>query len=227
MKRLATTSTVVAWKPHNSNALNAAGEWGPAMDHVGIDVHRKESQVCILTPSGEVTEVRIATTRERVGRHFTVRGVTGAARRRGGERGWDGFSVQTLCERADVGRSTFYMHFADKEEVLAGAFADLGREVRAQLARSGAARPLGFSRGLLDHAQEHLRVFRAMVGRRSSHLAQGKMRDLVLELVREDMAGLLPPGARREGTAAFLAGAFFRAAHLVARGEAPDNGRAG
>ncbi len=125
------------------------------------------------------------------------------------ERGWDGFSVQDLCERADVGRSTFYMHFADKEEVLAAAFADLGREVRAQLARPGAARPLGYSRALLDHAQEHLRVFRAMVGRRSSHLVQGKMRDLVLQLVREDMAELLPPGARREGTAAFLAGAFF------------------
>jgi hypothetical protein len=65
MKRLATTSTVVARKPHNSNAVRAAGEWRPAMDHVGIDVHKRESQVCILTPDGEVTEVRIATTGER------------------------------------------------------------------------------------------------------------------------------------------------------------------
>jgi transposase len=36
------------------------------MDHVGIDVHKKESQVCILTQEGEVVEVRIATTRERL-----------------------------------------------------------------------------------------------------------------------------------------------------------------
>jgi hypothetical protein len=35
------------------------------MDHVGIDVCKKESQVSILTPNGEITEVRIATTRER------------------------------------------------------------------------------------------------------------------------------------------------------------------
>jgi len=35
------------------------------MDHIGIDVHKRESQVCILTPDGEVLEVRIATTRER------------------------------------------------------------------------------------------------------------------------------------------------------------------
>jgi hypothetical protein len=64
MKRLATTSVVVARKPHNSNAVRAAGEWRPAMDHAGIDVHKRESQMCILTPDGEVMEVRIARTRE-------------------------------------------------------------------------------------------------------------------------------------------------------------------
>ena len=75
------------------------------------------------------------------------------------ERGWDGFSVQELCERADVGRSTFYMHYADKEEVLGGGLADVGREIRAQLRSSGADRPLAFARPLLEHAQEHLRSF--------------------------------------------------------------------
>jgi AcrR family transcriptional regulator len=125
------------------------------------------------------------------------------------ERGWDGFSVQDLCERADVGRSTFYLHFADKEEVLAGGFADVGRELRAQLARSGTSGPLAFSRGLLEHAQEHLRVFRALVGRRAAHVVQGKMRALVTELVRDDVAARLPAGTRRDATAAFLAGALF------------------
>ncbi len=125
------------------------------------------------------------------------------------ERGWDGFSVQDLCERADVGRSTFYLHFADKEEVVAGAFADLGKELRAQLAHAGASRPLAFSRGLLDHAQEHLRVYRALVGRRAAHVIQGKMRALVSELVREDVAARLPAGTRRDAVSAFLAGALF------------------
>ena len=48
MKRLATTLEVVAEMPH-TNAVKAAKGWRPAMDHVGIDVHKKESQVCILT----------------------------------------------------------------------------------------------------------------------------------------------------------------------------------
>ncbi|HET7827087.1 MAG TPA: TetR/AcrR family transcriptional regulator [Anaeromyxobacter sp.] len=125
------------------------------------------------------------------------------------ERGWDGFTVQDLCERADVGRSTFYLHFADKDEVLAGAFADLGKQLRAHLASSGGSRPLAFSRGLLEHAHGHLRVYRAWVGRRAAHVVQAKLRALVLELVREDVATRLPAGPRREAVAAFLAGALF------------------
>jgi transposase len=35
------------------------------MDHIGIDVHKVESQICILTESGEIIERRIRTQRER------------------------------------------------------------------------------------------------------------------------------------------------------------------
>jgi len=57
MKRLASTSTVVARKPHRSNAVKASGEWRPAVDHVGIDLHKRESPLYILNAEGEVTEV--------------------------------------------------------------------------------------------------------------------------------------------------------------------------
>lgn len=35
------------------------------------------------------------------------------------ERGFDGFSVNDLCERADLNRGTFYNHFHDKDQLLA------------------------------------------------------------------------------------------------------------
>ena len=35
------------------------------MENIGIDVHKGESQICIITPTGEVLERRIATRRER------------------------------------------------------------------------------------------------------------------------------------------------------------------
>jgi hypothetical protein len=64
MKRLATISIVVAGSPTIRTRSRAAGEWRPAMDHVGIDVHKRESQICILAEDG-VTEARIVTSPER------------------------------------------------------------------------------------------------------------------------------------------------------------------
>jgi hypothetical protein len=37
----------------------------PARDNIGLDLHQRESQLCILTAAGELIEQRIATTRER------------------------------------------------------------------------------------------------------------------------------------------------------------------
>ncbi len=35
------------------------------MENIGIDVHKRESQICIITETGEVLERRIATRRDR------------------------------------------------------------------------------------------------------------------------------------------------------------------
>jgi AcrR family transcriptional regulator len=126
------------------------------------------------------------------------------------ERGWDGFGVQELCDRADVARSTFYTHFADKEELVGGSFDDLRRTIRAQVAARGAAAPpLAFSRGLVEHAHEQRRLFLAVVGKRSGLLVQRRFRELVLDLVREDLEPLLAAGPRRAAVVAFVAGAFL------------------
>jgi hypothetical protein len=37
------------------------------MEYIGIDVHKVESQLCILSESGEILERRIGTQRERFG----------------------------------------------------------------------------------------------------------------------------------------------------------------
>ena len=48
------------------------------------------------------------------------------------QRGWEKVSVLEVCERADVGRSTFYTHFADKEELLLSGFDDLRQALRTR-----------------------------------------------------------------------------------------------
>jgi len=43
------------------------------MDHIGIDVHKKESQICILAEGGELIEQRIRTEPERFAAVFEDR----------------------------------------------------------------------------------------------------------------------------------------------------------
>jgi len=126
------------------------------------------------------------------------------------ERGWEGFSVQDVCDRADVGRSTFYTHFADKEELLVSGFDELRKGLRAQLARAPATGgPLGFARGLVEHACDNVRLFRALVGRRGHQVVLRRFRELVLDLVREDLRDLGAPGPDREAAERFIAAGFL------------------
>ena len=41
------------------------------------------------------------------------------------EQGYESVTVQDVIDRADVGRSTFYAHFVDKDDLLMAILADL------------------------------------------------------------------------------------------------------
>lgn len=129
------------------------------------------------------------------------------------ERGWDDLSVQDLCERANVGRSTFYMHFRNKEELLAGGLGDLRGALReqAKAAREegrGDLPDLPFVRGLIEHVHEQRKLFRALIGRRSGHVVQTRFRDMVLQLTKEDLSRLSAAQWRRDASAHYIAGAL-------------------
>jgi AcrR family transcriptional regulator len=123
------------------------------------------------------------------------------------ERGWEEVSVQDVCDRADVGRSTFYTHFADKEELLLGGFDDLRKMLRAQKPVVGGEK-LAFVRGLIEHARDHSRLFRAIIGKRAGHAVEKRFRQTVSSLVRDDLDDHGFAGRSLDVTTHYVAGAL-------------------
>jgi AcrR family transcriptional regulator len=124
------------------------------------------------------------------------------------ERGWDGVSVQDVCQRADVGRSTFYLHFADKEELLVSGFGDLRKTLRAHVAPDS-QEPLGFTTSLLEHAREYEPLFRTLVGRRTAIVVQRAFMEVIRELVASDLGFDGAATRTQEAAIAYVAGGFW------------------
>ena len=86
------------------------------------------------------------------------------------EKKYESITVQEVLDRADVGRSTFYMHFQDKDELLLAGLR--GLKTLLQSAQAASAVPagksyeriIGFSLAMFEHANEYRAVNRALLG---------------------------------------------------------------
>ncbi len=107
------------------------------------------------------------------------------------EKGYESITVRDILERADVGRSTFYAHFDDKEDVLRDGLDDLLEHLRSY--HSDAVRSpselFAFSGFLLQHVQSAPHFFHELVGTRSGRLVQ-RWPEMLGELVRADLVQL-------------------------------------
>jgi AcrR family transcriptional regulator len=120
------------------------------------------------------------------------------------ERGWDAVSVRDICQRADVGRSTFYVHFADKENLLLSGFDELHRGME-QL-RTAAPQSFGFLLPLAEHAAENRRLVEALLGRQSGQRVHWRFKDMLRLLIEAELGALgVPPSAVVPG-AHYIAG---------------------
>ena len=115
------------------------------------------------------------------------------------EKGYETVTIQDIVARADVGRSTFYAHFDSKEDLLTSGMAELrtlllAHQEAALAGRGGLdARSLGFSRALFEHVPSYREVYRALVSERGSAIVLNRLRGLLADLVRRDLAAMAPP----------------------------------
>lgn len=95
------------------------------------------------------------------------------------ERGYEALTVQDVLDRADVGRSTFYAHFRDKDGLLATAFSRLHTVLEGRAGTAGPAGLAELSLALFRHTDEHRPLYRAMVGRPSGAMLNRAVHELL------------------------------------------------
>jgi len=130
------------------------------------------------------------------------------------EKGYDAVSIQDICEAADVGRSTFYLHFTGKDDLKRAGLEHLRHALEAHRnARAGTdapRQPLDFSRPMFEHARDHLQVYRALAGSSGGGIALDTIRGILADQLKDDPLVLAGSGAdERELNRQFLLGAFM------------------
>lgn len=135
------------------------------------------------------------------------------------EKGYDGVTVQDIADRADVGRSTFYAHFENKDKLHLSAF----DEVREAILRDGEEMSEGDKIGgdfnfnslpLFQHAHASRRFYRALAGKSAGDSFLKNMFRQTRDLVLEELQKSLPE--ERKSSPKTKAAAHFYASSLVA-----------
>ncbi len=124
------------------------------------------------------------------------------------EKGYEATTVRDIVDRADVGRSAFYAHFIDKEDLLLSTF----QEMHDTIARATGASPaalFAISRELFRLADRDRRLYRAVIGRFGSGPLLVRTEQEMFEWVRDEFLEVSGRTVQTASLAARLAVSAF------------------
>jgi len=133
------------------------------------------------------------------------------------EKGYEEITVENICERANVGRSTFYAHFTSKDDLKRRGLEHLRRELVEQQRKASSSvdsnvNGLAFTLTMFEHARNHIHLYRALVGSKGGAIALTTIRQTLGEIVRGELAeigGRDSHGSSREFAVQYIVGAYM------------------
>lgn len=107
------------------------------------------------------------------------------------EKNYESITVQQILDRAGIGRSTFYTHFRDKDELLVMGFEHLREMLRNIQAKTPTAdsseKVIGFSLAMFEHLYEYRNEWRALQrGSPAGIIVRQSIQDMIGDLIREN-----------------------------------------
>jgi AcrR family transcriptional regulator len=143
------------------------------------------------------------------------------------EKGYDAVTIEALTSRADLGRTTFYLHYKDKEDLLLESIRELIDDLTHKILQSPhsswqigeevqARQPVLPIMLTFQHAAVHANLYRIILRGEGSFYAHQRLRGIITQAVEEILRVLsaqehleLDPQVPVEVFTSFVAGAWI------------------
>ncbi len=134
------------------------------------------------------------------------------------EGGYENITVQDILDRANVGRSAFYAHFRDKEDLLLSGFEEVAESIRQHFPAYTAGDQFeknlhSLTLSIFTHAQSHRPLFKAMFGKQGGEVVVRQLRKLLSGLAGEQIRAATrqgaPPTVPEEALVQWLVSSFL------------------
>ena len=108
------------------------------------------------------------------------------------EQRYETITVQDILDRADIGRSTFYTHYYDKEDVLESIAGQMFETFNQQFSQRNVEQGIVPGLELFEHVKQHYQYFQAMLRGYAGELLWKSAQNALSKMIEQSLPLFTP-----------------------------------